>query len=132
MHSHHERKTRSAPMNLEQTAAQPIGSHDTHVSRVQLRLSRALWGLCLVLGVGLYIGAFPAYFAFLHTVVASAALGGQQLTPANVRTLHALGLSLDFYAWLTLSVNALLLPVYVLVGVVLFWRASSDRMALLA
>jgi signal transduction histidine kinase len=119
-------------MNLEQTAAQPTGSHDTHVSGVQLRLSRALWGLCLVLGVGLYIGAFPAYFAFLHTVVASAALGGQQLTPANVRTLHALGLSLDFYAWLTLSVNALLLPVYVLVGVVLFWRASSDRMALLA
>ncbi len=54
------------------------------------------------------------------------------MTPANVRTLHALGLSLDFYAWLTLSVNALLLPVYVLVGVVLFWRASSDRMALLA
>ena len=55
-----------------------------------------------------------------------------QLTPGAMRELSTSGLSLDFYAWLNISINILILLVYVLVGLVLFWRKSDDRMALLA
>jgi len=49
-----------------------------------------------------------------------------------MHVLQHLGLSLDFYAWLNMSVSIIILLVYVLVGIVLFLRKSDDRMALLA
>jgi len=84
--------------------------------------------------VGLFVGGLPTYFASLHQVISSVNLNdlGAQLTPQDVKALHAVSLSLDVYAWVTLSIYLLLLLVYVLVGTVLFWRAASNRMALLA
>jgi hypothetical protein len=64
--------------------------------------------------------------------VNAASSSGPHLAPSDVRELQRLGLSLDFYAWLNISVNVIFLLVYVLVGVVLFWRKSDDRLALLA
>src|SRR6266581_3713913 len=118
-------------MNIEQTTVLLTDTSGTRLSGTRLLLARVLWGLCLVLGVGLFVGTLPEYFAYLHVIVSSAVPGGQ-LTAHDVRVLHALGLSLDFYAWFTIMVNVLLLLVYVLAGIVPFWRASSDRMALLA
>ncbi len=121
-------------MNVEQTTARLTDTSDTHISGSWLRLSRILWSTCLLLGVGLFVGGLPTYFASLHQVISSVNLNdlGAQLTPQDVKALHAVSLSLDVYAWVTLSIYLLLLLVYVLVGTVLFWRAASNRMALLA
>jgi signal transduction histidine kinase len=48
-----------------------------------------------------------------------------------MRGLHALGLSLGFYAAYAVVLNILFTAVYALVGALLFWRRSDDRMALL-
>ncbi len=121
-------------MNVEQTTARLTDTSDTHISDSWLRLSRILWSTCLLLGVGLFVGGLPTYFASLHQVISSVNLNdlGAQLTPQDVKALHAVSLSLDVYAWVTLSIYLLLLLVYVLVGTVLFWRAASNRVALLA
>ncbi len=54
------------------------------------------------------------------------------LRPADVQTQHQLGLSVDAYVWYVIAVQLLLLLGYGAVATVLFWRASADRVALLA
>ena len=100
-----------------------------------LLLARALWVAITLLSLGLFVAVLPSFFAYLHgisTAISTSSLYGQRLTPGGLLELQRLGLSLDFYAWLNISVYVLLLLVYVLVGVVIFWRKSDDRVALLA
>ncbi len=87
-------------MNVEQTTARLTDTSDTHISDSWLRLSRILWSTCLLLGVGLFVGGLPTYFASLHQVISSVNLNdlGAQLTPQDVKALHAVSLSLDVYA----------------------------------
>jgi hypothetical protein len=68
----------------------------------------------------------------LHILNPSPYNPNSQISPSDLRALQRLGLSLDFYAWLDIGVNVIILLVYVLVGVMLFWRKSDDRVALLA
>ena len=53
------------------------------------------------------------------------------LTPAGVRTLHAIGLSLSAYAAYNIVFVMILVVVWSAVGFVLFWRRSDEWMALL-
>jgi len=92
-----------------------------------------VWVALVLLALGLFFGSLPTYFAYLHIIVKpSPEVSGPQLTPNDVRSLQVVGLSLDFYAWFIIIVSLFFLFVYVWVGVVLFWRKSDDRMALLA
>jgi hypothetical protein len=83
-----------------------------------------------VLNVILYIVGIPVYFAQLypsnHDCVQDC------LTPANIQSLHALGLSVTAYAiyWVTISLVFAL--TYFAVAALIFWRKSDDGMALLA
>jgi hypothetical protein len=98
-----------------------------------LVLARVLWVAVAVLALDLFFGSLPTYFTYLHIIVKpSPAVFGPQLTANDVRSLQAVGLSLDFYAWFNIIYSLLFLFVYVSAGVVLFWRKSDDRMALLA
>lgn len=96
-----------------------------------LVLARIAWVVVSVLATGLFFASIPSYFAYLH-VPATSSYGVPQLTSGDVHMLQQFGFSLDFYAWLNIGVNVLLLLVYVFVGIVLFWRKSDDRLALLA
>lgn len=104
---------------------------ETHLRGVWLVLARIAWVIVSVLAVSLFVASIPSYFAFLH-VLNMTSYSAPQLTPGDVETLRRFGLSVDFYAWLDISVYVAILLVYVLVGLVLFWRKSDDRMALLA
>jgi hypothetical protein len=106
---------------------------DTGLRGGWLVLARVGWVALVVLALGLFFGSLPTYFAYLHIMVKpSPGAFGPQLTPNDVRSLQAVGLSLDSYAWFNIIVSLLFLFVYVSVGVVLFWRKSDDRIALLA
>ncbi len=96
-----------------------------------LVLARIAWVSIATLAIGLFFASLPAYFAYLH-VVNAISFNGPQLSVGDIRELQAHSISLDFYAWFNIGMNTILLLVYVFVGVVLFWRASSDRVALLA
>jgi hypothetical protein len=55
-----------------------------------------------------------------------------RLGPADVQTLHQLGLSVDAFAWFVVAVQLLVMLGFGAVGAVLFWRASAHPVALLA
>lgn len=124
-------------MNLQQHSAITVersrkrNGPETRLQGAWLVIARIGWVVIALLSIGLFVAALPSYFAYLH-VVNTASPSSYQLAPSDVRELQRLGLSFDFYAWLNISVSIIFLLVYVLVGVVLFWRKSDDRLALLA
>jgi hypothetical protein len=79
----------------------------------------------------LFIVNIPAYFTSLHMIHApnSQTFTGQ-LTLADVNTLQAWNLSLDFYATSIVLVSLLFQFSYAIMGVLLFWRKSDSRIAL--
>jgi hypothetical protein len=106
---------------------------DTRLRGGWLVLARVVWVALVALALGLVFGFLPTYFAYLHIIVKpSPGVSGPQLTANDVRSLQALGLSLDFYAWFFIIASLFFLFVYVSIGIVLFWRKSDERMALLA
>jgi hypothetical protein len=114
---------------------EPRSETDTHLLGYRLVLGRLVC-LCLyVLSVGLFVAITPSYIAHLHllcTGTAAACITNGQLTAADVRRLHELGLSLDFYATYTIVIVSIFALGYWLVAALLFWRKSDDRLALLA
>src|SRR5713101_7072502 len=125
-------------MSLDQ-ARTPTNVRQQHHSHAQTRLhggwlllARMAWGVVLVLAVGLFIASIPFTFADAHTICVSAACSNDSyLTPDLARELHQLGLSVDFFAVLITTWSIILEFIYVATGVVIFWRRSEDRMALL-
>lgn len=53
------------------------------------------------------------------------------LTQENMRQLERLGLSVSLYSAYVIALRVVALTVWVVVGAVIFWRKSEDRMALL-
>ncbi|HKV01972.1 MAG TPA: hypothetical protein VJQ26_07595, partial [Ktedonobacteraceae bacterium] len=100
-----------------------------------LLLLRVGWVVVVVLALGLFVGSILSVNAILHlpcTGTAAVCQNSGQLTPGDVRRLHELGLSLDFYATYTIVIVSLSALGYWLVAALLFWRKSHDRLALLA
>src|SRR5579863_5948451 len=82
---------------------------------VWLILARVAWVVLALLAIGLLVASLPSYYAYLH-ITNPTSYYGPQLTPGDVRELHSLGLSLDFYAWLNISVFLIFLLVCVSIG----------------
>lgn len=83
-----------------------------------------------VLALVIYIAGTPVYFAQLissghHCLVDCP-------TSANIRDLHALGISTTTYAAYQVAINLLFAVTYFVVAALIFWRKSDDPMALLA
>src|SRR5215218_3000728 len=96
-----------------------------------LALARGTWLVVAVLALGFFAAGIPSEFVMFHTVCQDACLGGQ-VTQAGSRALRDLGLSLDFYAAYAVVHDVVFAAVYVAVAVIIFWRKSDERMALLA
>jgi hypothetical protein len=97
-----------------------------------LLLARIAWIAVVVPIYILLIVTVPSYFASLHKLHSpSGQVFTVQLTAADLPLLQSLGLSLDIYALIMLLSSLLLQICYAAVGIVLFWRRSDDRAALL-
>ena len=105
---------------------------NVHLRGRWLVLARLLWCVIAGLVLGIVIASIPTYFAYLHVLTTSVAPRGTQLTPGGARELHALGLSIDFYAIFTIVINMLFVSGFWLVGAVLFWRKADAPLALFA
>ena len=98
-----------------------------------LVLARVVWVAVVVLALGLFIASIPTTFADLHILCTAASCSNVgQLTLDYVRELQAFGLSMDFYATYFVVFIIIFEFGYFVVGAVLFWRKSDDRMALFA
>lgn len=116
------------------TASQGRPRHaDVRLHGGWLVLVRVGWVVVLVLALVLFIASLPFTFEDARTICASSACSNNgHLTLDEARGLRHLGLSLDFYAIFTIALSVLLECVYVATGIVIFWRRSDDRMALLS
>ncbi|GAC1361108.1 MAG: hypothetical protein NVSMB44_14130 [Ktedonobacteraceae bacterium] len=124
-------------MNAEQTQGQTNTSSRTDdqasLQGRQLILARIGWMLVLVLSLGLFIAFIPFTFADLHVLCTSATcIKSGHPTPAQVYELQHLGLSLDFWIIFGIVISTLLEIGYVAIGLLIFWHASNDRMALIS
>jgi hypothetical protein len=101
---------------------------------VWLILARVAWVVLALLALSILVAGLPAYFTFLHTACRSVAACNPNgaLTPEDMRTLHRLGISLDTYIICMVILNAISSLVWTVVGWLIFWRKSNERMALLA
>ena len=126
-------------MSLNYTPAQqtsPSLRPDGATPRLQgltLVVARGVWIAGVIAALVIFFVSTPAFFTALSTVSATGPnLNGLQLTASGVRQLHALGLSLDFYAAYLVAINVVFVVVWFVVGGIIFWRKSDERMALYA
>lgn len=113
-------------------SAQAASIADMRLHGRWLVAARAIWLSVAAITLCLVFASIPAQVAFAQTVCTTGACGTSQLGPAGLRALHAAGLSLSFYAAYVVALNVVFASVFALVGALLFWRRSDDRMALLA
>jgi hypothetical protein len=129
-------------MGVQQTSSQQRARSleaNTAVMRLQGRtlvIARGLWIAGAIAVLVVFFGTLPANFAYLDTVKATRPLvsTGQlgQITLAGLRQLQALGLSVDFYAGFITITRVIFVLGWAIVGGVIFWRKSDERIALLA
>lgn len=116
-------------------ASSDFMSHNdtTRISQPLLTLVRIAWMVIVVPTFVLFVANIPAYFAALHRLYFPGQLVFRgQLTLDDIHILQSWGLSLDFYATCMVLASLLFQFSYAAVGVILFWRRSYDRVALLA
>ena len=126
-------------MSLNYTSSQqtsPSLRQDGATLRLQgfaLVIARGVWVVGVMAALIIFFASTPAFFTVLSTVSATGSnLNGLQLTADGVRKLHALGLSLDFYAAYLVAINVIFVLVWFIVASIIFWRKSDERMALYA
>jgi hypothetical protein len=121
------------PSTLSQTTIreeQP-DERDTRLHGSWLVLMRVTWVVVVVLSVGLFIISVPLNFATSYAICATATCSyTNQLTLDQVHELQHLGLSIDFYALLSMVLTIIFEFGYVVTGAVIFWRKSDERLAL--
>lgn len=98
----------------------------------QLPVIRWVWILAFVSVVVLFAAGIPATYTHLHHLCPSLRCDDWRLTPTGAQSLHVLGLSLDGYSVYFVAVNLLSAALWLTLGLLLFQRARSDRMALVA
>lgn len=123
MHLHH---TDIVP---EESASSPQSRTDSRMG--WLVLSKGIWIAVVVAVLIVFVASIPPYFTSLHMAGPpdQGVNGDQQLTSAGLQQLHALGLSADFYAAYFVAIFAFFVAVWLVVGVLIFWRKADDRMA---
>jgi hypothetical protein len=103
---------------------------NTRTPKPWLLVARLVLLAISVLNLIIYIVGTPVYYAQLfpsnHDCVQEC------LTPANIQSLHALGIPITAYAAYWLTINLLFAGTYFAVAALIFWRKSDDWMALLA
>jgi hypothetical protein len=95
-----------------------------------LVVARFGWAAVAALALLVFVANLPAELAALQHICTGAARASDDPTPERVREIHALGLSVGFFAMAFLVAEIVFAAIWFLVGVTIFWRRSDDRAAL--
>jgi hypothetical protein len=116
----------------ETSTATASGTGDMRLHGAPLAFARVIWLLVTTGVVTLEVAGIPATYAKLQTVCSNCPADSGTPTPNQAQALHAMGLSLRFWASFQISTIIVATVVYIGTGVLLFVRRSDDRMALFA
>jgi hypothetical protein len=94
------------------------------------------WVVVAITALAIVVFSVPSSFEHYSSVCTAASevcseRAVDQPTPEGVRALHDAGLSVRTYALLNVIVDKIFQLVWFVVGALIFWRRSDDRMALL-
>jgi hypothetical protein len=127
--------------SIHRGAEQPVGAQlhttagegaaETRLRGYRLVAARIVWVILAVLTLAFFLAALPFRFAHLHVICADIMCGGTQETAEVADQLHSLGLTMRGYATYSVTVQVIFALVYFTIAVVIAWRKSDDRMALL-
>jgi len=85
----------------------------------------------VLLTAAIFAAGVPPYLGALHEACRVGPCAGGQLSPADMRALHDLGLSIELYAAYVLALDLLIALGFCAVGIFVFWRRSLERGPLL-
>ena len=108
------------------------GKARTRLFGLWLLVARVGWLALVALEIAALIVRFPTFVAKLYTVSDNHFYVPWQLSPESSRLLQDAGISLSVYAPFAISLACAIALVWVVMGVVIFWRKSDDWMVLLA
>lgn len=104
----------------------PARGGTTQLRRGWSALARLVWLALIAAQVVIFITTMPAYMSgAAHTCAQSC-----DFTPQQAQLLHAVGIPLTTYIWVTAALFAVVVLVAVLLALILFWRRSDDWMVL--
>jgi hypothetical protein len=101
-----------------------------------LLFAHMAWVVVAITALAIVVFSVPSSFEHYSSVCTAASevcseRAVDQPTPEGVRALHDAGLSVRTYALLNVIVDKIFQLVWFVVGALIFWRRSDDRMALL-
>src|SRR5258708_38416670 len=111
--------------------AHPPSAAETQLQGRRLVLARLGWGASTALALGFFATSLPTYWRQLATLCSGPACAYGQLPLQTAQALQSAHISLHAYATLTLIATCAAACVWFALAGVLFWRKSSDWMALL-
>jgi signal transduction histidine kinase len=103
----------------------------TSLSGHWLLVARVGWIALVALATGDFIVSLPPYAAQMYAVSNDLLYVPWQLSPESSQALQHIGISLAVYAPFAIALSSTIALVWIVVGVVIFWRKSDDWMALL-
>lgn len=98
----------------------------------RLLATRAVWFAIVLLAVGIFVIALPARFQQLMTITPTGDEALALLSTGEAAVLAQLHLSQSFYALYFIAAEMIFAAVYVLMGIVVYLRASDERVAWVA
>ena len=101
------------------------------LQRGKLLLWRGAWFVFATVCLILTITSLPLAFARLQMVCTTSPCSVLSLTLSSARQLRAMGLPTSFFATYVLTITSITTLVYFAIALVIFWRRSSESMALL-
>jgi hypothetical protein len=112
-------------------AAGSLGTPNTSLRGRRLIIARIVWLTIAICSVMLFVVALPLYVRFLETLCAGASCFTGQVNLQTVQTLQHAGISIDAYAIVNVTLTIILALLWASVGLLMFWRKSSDWMVLI-
>ena len=106
----------------------------TKLTGPRLRLAQGLWLVITLTVIALQFVGLPALYRQLGTVCAATTVACEEIgqpTAAQAAVFTAEGLTLDRYAALVTGIEALMVAIWIGVGVIIFLLRADDWLALL-
>jgi signal transduction histidine kinase len=112
-----------------------IVDRETPPTTVLLRwrfVVRATWIALATLALGLFFAGVPVAYLRYRTLCEGAKCDLWQLSAEGAKVLEGLGVSIDLYAAYYVTLGIVFALGFWVIGVMLFWKRSDDRLVLLA
>lgn len=113
---------------LDAASATPSTSaSNTVLDGRRLALARIAWAVIFVGMLAAFVVGIPSFFAHM----AHACPDTCNFTEPQAAALASVGISLDTFAWISLTLACVIVLISTILALILFWRRSNDWMVLL-